>query len=53
MPDDGLFKPKHIAYFTSYCELCMTTWRKKCTVSMVKVSENVEELITNETLKIK
>ena len=29
MPDDGLFKPKHVAYFTSYFELCMTIWRKK------------------------
>ena len=23
--DDGLFKPKHVAYFTAYCELYMTT----------------------------
>ena len=29
MRDDGLFKLKHVAYFTSYCELCMTAWRRK------------------------
>jgi hypothetical protein len=23
-PDDGFFKLKHVAYFTLYCELCMT-----------------------------
>jgi hypothetical protein len=25
---DG-FKPKSVAYFTLYCELCMTAWKKK------------------------
>jgi len=27
-PDDGLFKLKHIAYFTLYSGLCMTTWKR-------------------------
>jgi len=29
-PNDGLFKLKHLACFTSYCELSTTTWKKKC-----------------------
>jgi hypothetical protein len=29
MPDNGLFKPKHVAYFILYCELCRTTWKNK------------------------
>jgi len=29
MPDDGLFTPKHVAYLTLCCELCITVWKKK------------------------
>jgi len=29
-PDNSLFKQKHVSYFTLYCELYMTTWKKKC-----------------------
>jgi hypothetical protein len=28
-PDDGMFKLKHVAYFTLYYELCMTDMKKK------------------------
>jgi hypothetical protein len=30
-PGDGLFKPKHAAYCSLYCEFCMIVWKMKYT----------------------
>ena len=36
-PDNGLFKPKHVAYFTLYCELCTTAWEKDVSVNKILI----------------
>jgi hypothetical protein len=33
--DDGLFKPKHVAYFTWKCELCTTSCKRNISVHML------------------
>jgi len=33
-PDDGLLEPKYVAYFTLYCELCMTTLKRNGSISL-------------------
>ena len=48
MPDNGLFKPKHVAYFTLYCELCKTTWKNKYIfLTMVSILSSTQSTISN------
>jgi hypothetical protein len=40
--DDGLFKPKHVAYLTWKCELCMATCKRNISVDMLLYAETKE-----------
>ena len=50
-PDNGLFKPKHVAYFTLYCELCMTTWiNKYIFLQMVYIFSSTQVTTSNRRI---
>jgi hypothetical protein len=46
-PDDGLFKLKHVAYFT----LCMTTWKKKY-ISIIRSEVYNEKSVTPRIISL-
>lgn len=50
-PDDGLFKLKRVACFTLYCELSMTTWKKKCS-SIIRSDAYNEKSMTPRTISL-
>jgi hypothetical protein len=52
--DDGLYKPKHVAYFTWKCELCMTTCRRNISVDMLLLFVRMNNFTTmRATNKVK
>jgi hypothetical protein len=44
----GLFKPKHVARFTLYCELCMTTWKIYISVHKMLLSNFLSVLLSSK-----